>query len=257
MIKVLSKILTKVFGKAFILNFLKSIANLARVLSYYSHKIQFRYEWNTEPLPEWFDHFTDQHYLFRESKNPLWAERGIFNLLAMKQGATVLELCCGDGFNTYHCYSLRSNNIIAVDFDSTAIKHAIKYNQAKNIQFLLRDIRNEMPEGKFDNIIWDAAIEHFTSDEINMIMKSIKNRMNKEGILSGYTIQERQGGKGLVYHEYEFKSKEDLLRFFTPYFNNVKVFETIYPERHNLYFFASDNIIPFDERWERSASHKA
>jgi hypothetical protein len=59
------------------------------------------------------------------------------------------------------------------------------------------------------------------------------------GILGGYTIVERPNGKSLSHHEYEFKSKEDLARFFTPHFKHVTVFETIYPERHNLYFWAS------------------
>lgn len=39
------------------------------------------------------------------------------------------------------------------------------------------------------------------------------------------------------------------LRFLTPHFTNVRVFETIYPDRHNLYFWASDASIPFDADW--------
>ena len=35
-----------------------------------------------------------------------------------------------------------------------------------NIEFILGDIRNDIPEGPFDNVIWDAAIEHFTEEEI-------------------------------------------------------------------------------------------
>jgi hypothetical protein len=42
----------------------------------------------------------------------------------------------------------------------------------------------------------------------------------------------------------------DLKRFFTPHFKNVTVFETIFPERHNLYFWVSDGIIPFSDEWE-------
>lgn len=61
---------------------------------------------------------------------------------------------------------------------------------------------------------------------------------------------ERSEGKSLDQHEYEFKSMADLKRFFTPYFKNVIVFETIYPLRHNLYFWASDGIIPFSNNWE-------
>jgi len=108
-----------------------------------------------------------------------------------------------------------------------------------------------MPKGDYDNIVWDAAIEHFTPDEIISIMTNIKARLCKNnGILSGHTIVEKPDGtKSLSQHEYEFKNKADLERFITPYFKNVIVFETIHPTRHNLYFWASDSTIPFSNRW--------
>lgn len=77
----------------------------------------------------------------------------------------------------------------------------------------------------------------------------IKTRLEEDGILSGYTIVEKPGVKQHSEHEYEFKSKEDLLDFLTPHFRNAKVFETIYPSRHNLYFYASDGVLPFDLTW--------
>ncbi len=84
-------------------------------------------------------------------------------------------------------------------------------------------------------------------------MTEIKTVLDKNGILSGYTIVERKDGvKSLSQHEYEFKNMEDLKRFLTPYFKNVMVFETIYQERHNLYFYASDGDIPFSNDWKHS-----
>jgi SAM-dependent methyltransferase len=251
MLHSLSKLLTRIFGKSTILRPLKSISYASRKLASFAHKLQMRYEWNTLPQPEWFDHYLNQFYTFRTTQDPLWVERGTFGLLAIKQGANILELCCGDGYNTYHFYSIRAKKIISVDFDKYAIQQAKKYNQAKNLEFRLCDIRYEMPEGVFDNIIWDAAIEHFTEEEISGIMKNIKSRLTSDGILTGYTIVELPTGeKSLTHHEREFKSKEDLKSFFEPQFKNVKVFETIYPSRHNLYFYASDGILPFDKEWE-------
>ena len=167
----------------------------------------------------------------------------------------MLEIACGDGFNARNFYSLRSERVVACDFDRKAIKTAQEKNSAPNIEFLLADIRTEMPEGKFKNIIWDAAIEHFTPDEIAKILNSIKSRLTDDGILSGYTIVERSDGKkSLSHHEYEFKSKEDLLHFFQPHFRNVTVFETEYPERHNLYFWASDGLLPFGLGWSKAVT---
>ena len=71
--------------------------------------------------------------------------------------------------------------------------------------------------------------------------------MKTNGVLSGYTVKEPEhGGTHLHQHEYEFHDKEDLARFFEPYFKNVQIFETVYPTRTNLYFYATDATLPFD-----------
>ena len=213
--------------------------------------MQFFLQWQIGAShPEWFDHYLDLCYQWgKPFGNAFWVERGVFSMLAMKSGAKVLELCCGDGFNAKYFYSYKAGSICSCDFDSSAINHAHIYNATDKTQFVLADIRKNMPKGKFDNIIWDAAIEHFTPTEIEKIMFDIKDRLVSNGILSGYTIVERPEGKSLEQHEYEFKSKEDLLRFLTPHFKHAKVFETIYSDRHNLYFYASDGVLPFDDEW--------
>jgi 2-polyprenyl-3-methyl-5-hydroxy-6-metoxy-1,4-benzoquinol methylase len=217
-----------------------------------SHRRLLFAQWGLQPAPEWFDHNIDLYFKWSHTNNSLWVERGVVSSLALK-GGNVLELSCGDGFNAKNFYSYRSRSITACDFDESAIKTAKKKNNSKNVNFILADIRTDMPLGNYDNIIWDAAIEHFSPSEISMILNNVKNRLCKNGILSGYTIVENNSGvKQLHQHEYEFKDKADLKRFLTPYFKNVKVFETIFPDRHNLYFWASDGIIPFDMNWEKS-----
>lgn len=109
-----------------------------------------------------------------------------------------------------------------------------------------KDVREGLPAGPFDNIVWDAAIEYFTEAEIDKLLREMVSLLGSDGILSGYTLTEAADGKkGNALH-YEFKDKEDLRRFFTPHFKFVKVWETIYPTRHNLYFAASQSeIAPF------------
>jgi 2-polyprenyl-3-methyl-5-hydroxy-6-metoxy-1,4-benzoquinol methylase len=187
-----------------------------------------------------------------KTNNSLWLERGVYGSLALK-GGRLLELSCGDGFNAKHFYAHRSKEVVACDFDPTAIRTARRKNHAPNISYVLADIRTRMPAGQFANITWDAAIEHFTPEEIAAIMRNIKERLTGDGILSGYTLVESASGvKALHQHEHEFKDMRDLQRFLAPHFRNVRIFETIYPSRHNLYFWASDAAIPFSADWPHS-----
>ena len=218
-----------------------------------AHKRLMAVQWGMPPPPENFDHQIDQFYWWAVSRNPQWVERGVYGALALK-GGNLLELCCGDGFNARNFYSLKSKEVVACDFDRKIIRVAKRKNAAPNVSFHVADIRTQMPDGRYDNIVWDAAIEHFTETEIEDIMRNIKKRLAPDGILSGHTVVERADGqKQLSHHEYEFKNKEDLLRFFTPFFANVIVFETEYPGRHNLYFWASDSAIPFGHGWTHAS----
>jgi SAM-dependent methyltransferase len=215
-----------------------------------SHHRLFRAQWAISPNPEWFDHDLDRFWQWSSTGNSLWVERGAFSSIALKPNGRVLELACGDGFNTKHFYAHRAAEVIAVDFDVDAIKTARRKNAAGNITYLLADIRDGLPPGPFENICWDAAMEHFTEIEIAAIMSNIKSSLTKDGILTGYSIVERDDGhKHLEHHEYEFKSMQDLKRFLDPCFSNVLVFETIFPTRHNLYFYASDGPVPFTQHW--------
>lgn len=238
-------------------------ARLAEKWSKAAHRRLYFAQWNLPPTPEHFDHHIDMNYQWPATGNALWLERGVYGLLAIKRGGSVLELACGDGFNARFFYSYVVKNVVACDFDPSAIRTARTKNHAHNINFVLADIRTDMPEGRFDNVVWDAAIEHFTTDEIRKIMTDIKRRLTPTGVLSGYTLISRNDGqKHLQQHEYEFKDKEDLMSFFRPHFRNVTVFETVYPEkrnsrnevicpeRHNLYFWASDGIVPFHAGWK-------
>ena len=125
------------------------------------------------PNPEWYDHFCDQYYKWPKFGISFWLERGVTSLLVVKPNSNLLELCCGDGFNSRHFYINKAKKITALDFDETAIHHAKKYNHHPKISFVKADIRTDIPSELYDNVIWDAAIEHFTEIEIEQIMKKI------------------------------------------------------------------------------------
>lgn len=236
--------------------FYKKMAAISRSIASHEHKMLFFAEWCVDN-PENWDHYIDQYYIWGKTRSSHWLERGVFNNLALQmfEKPIILELCCGEGFNTKYFYSAVADRILALDFDKLAIREANKKNKTANIKYDVKDIRQGLPnniDGKhITNIIWDTAIEHFTETEIDSIMKELKEILGYEkGILSGHTITKRPEGKSLEQHEYEFENMQDLRSFFTPYFKNVTVFETIYKERHNLYFYASDGYLPFSNEWE-------
>ena len=217
-----------------------------RKFSALTHRFQFLVEWSVDN-PEYFDHNIDLYSSWHRSRESFPLERGVFSSFALSPNSNVLDLCCGDGFNSFYFYSLRAASVTAVDFDREAIRWAKRNYTAKNLIFNVGDIRTDIPDGPFDNIVWDAAVEHFTESEICSIMERIKTVLDPNGTLSGYTIIEpADGGKHLHQHEYEFHSKEDLSRFLSPHFKNVHIFETIFPTRTNLYFYATDGLLPFE-----------
>jgi SAM-dependent methyltransferase len=243
-------------GKAFLERLFSWDAERSARRASRAHKRLMDVQWYKGSNPEFFDHHLDLFYRWTETRSSFWVERGVFGGLALK-GGDVLELACGDGFNAKNFYSIRSRSVLACDFDPSAIATATRKNSAPNVTFLLADIRTEMPKGLFQNVVWDAAIEHFTPDEISAIMTDIKQRLTSDGVLSGYTLVERDDGQKHIHqHEYEFKGMSDLKRFLTPHFKSVRVFETIFPDRHNLYFWASDADVPFDSQWPHSLSRK-
>src|SRR5690349_19528060 len=109
--------------RKFLVSILKDFNFLVRKFSSLTHHAQYALQWGPEPRPEWFDHYLDQHWQWSAKNNSLWVERGVFSRLVMKPNAKLLEICCGDGFNTRHFYSTRASSITALDFDKDAIPH--------------------------------------------------------------------------------------------------------------------------------------
>jgi len=193
------KIVAKLLNLLHLLPVVKALNRFLRLLTAWGHRLQFTMEWVVaRHPPEWFDHFLDNSWKWHQSRNPLSWERGVFGSLAMQQGCRVLDLCCGGGFITYHFFSGRAASVVAVDFDPKAIAHARRNFKASNLVYRCADIRTDMPEGEFDNVSWDAAIEHFTETEIAQIIGNIKQRLTRNGVLSGYTIIEKATGNRIL-----------------------------------------------------------
>jgi SAM-dependent methyltransferase len=228
-------------------------AEITRILTRFAHSAKAFCDWSIAPVPEFTDHFINQYFLWPEHKRTFWLEGAVFCALAMKRGGRYLELCCGGGFYSDMFYASIAGEIVAVDFDPRAIEMARRQHARDNVQYEVCDIRNGLPAGPFDGVIWDGAIEHFSTSEIEGVMAEIKRKLASGGLLSGYTVAETAGGLQHPDHEQAFNGMSDLSMRLKPYFKNVLIFEsthtTITPMRHNLFFFAGDGALPFDASW--------
>jgi phospholipid N-methyltransferase len=216
-----------------------------RALTAFSHHFQYRVEGFLRPSAEWFDHEIDVHWQWVARQRSMFLERGVLNTLAMRPGAEILELCCGDGFNTHRFYAGRGSRILAVDYNPSALRHARRYHNRANIEYRKCDLRSEFPDGSFDNIIWDSAIHHFSKPEATAILTSANARLRPAGILSGYTVIEPHSE--YAFTRTPFSSPDELADLLGGVFTHVAVRETPDALRRNLYFFASDTreALPF------------
>lgn len=231
----------------------RSITNTLKKLTSFAYRLLFWVEWSIDE-PEYFEHEIDYYYLAEHRNSPHWLERGVYNMLALNmfESPRVIELCCGDGFNSYYFYSALAEHIYACDYCKSAIKQAKKKYRRYNVQYDVCDITSEFHEKinanarNVTNVIWDTAILYFSHEEVNAILKKVKGILaQNQGVLSGHTVVDELMDENFYQHKIRITSKEELRDILKPHFRNVYVWETIYKERHNLYFFASEGDIPF------------
>jgi len=232
----------------------KAMNRALRRLAAWGHRFQHFYEWRLMARPpEWFDHYIDLHWKWHVTRNATSWERGIFGLLAMRQGCRVLDLCCGTGFFAYYFYAGRAGSVVAMDYSAAAIAQAKRNFAAPNIEYRQGDIRTDLPGGPFDNAVLNAALEYFTPQEAEDLLDSIKARLVPGGILSGNSIVASRSGVAHLDQKQEFFSREDLAALLKRHFANVAVLTTTFIDpgmnRTNLYFFASDGPVPLAGNW--------
>jgi ubiquinone/menaquinone biosynthesis C-methylase UbiE len=231
-----------------------TLAAASRALANFSHMIKSECDWGPPPMPEFQDQFVNQYFNLPKYRRTFWLEGAVFCGLGIEPGKRILELCCGTGWYTDLFYSPFASEIVAVDFDPRAIETAQRFHQRSNIKYQVMDIREAFPDGPFASVIWDGAIEHFTMEEIDSIMQRMQAVMTPGARLVGYTVAESANAPQLPTHETHFQGIEHLGGVLKRYFKSVRVFErlhsTISPPRHNLFFYASDGPLPFDQEWQ-------
>jgi SAM-dependent methyltransferase len=201
---------------------------------------RFQMEWGSLPMPEWFDHEYDLAFFPRWRKSHFF-ERGVYLQEILRKNDVVLDLCCGDGSVTALFIAPEVLRVVGVDFDPHAIAAAKgKFAGYSNVSFQVEDIRSlKVAKSEFDVVTWDAAIEHFTQEEMNAIFASIRSVMKPGGLLAGSTVA-KQAHVQHHDHEFEFDTPTELQTFLGGHFKNVTVWERVHEDRTSYYFRCDD-----------------
>ena len=236
---------------------LRAANQVGRRLLSFTHLLQFRVEGFLRPNAPWFDHQLDVYWQWPARLRSSFLERGVLNSLAIKDGARVLELCSGDGFNTTRFYSSRVASVIGLDADADAIAYANRLNAAPNVQFVLGDVMSDMPPGPFENIIWDSALDFFSEHDIGHILIEARNRLAPTGVLSGQVDQEE--GIDYSFTKTQLPTAERLAEILSATFPHVLVRQTKDGARINYYFFCSqdEGALPFAELNNEVVVHRS
>jgi SAM-dependent methyltransferase len=216
----------------------RRVNGVLRATSARSHQFQYKVEGFLKPSAEWFDHEIDVHWQWVARQRSMFLERGVLNTLAIRSGAQVLELCCGDGFNAHRFYAERAERVLAVDHDPAALAHARRFHARPNVEYRSCDVLQDLPEGSFDNIIWDSAMHHFSLSEVAVILASAHRSLTPDGVLSGYTLIDPE--EDYAFARLRFENADALADVLAGEFAHVAVLETAEALRRNVYFFASD-----------------
>ena len=205
------------------------------------YQSKFRLEWEFGKIPpHFFDHRIGISQLAFGKKiyGPYAYYRGFFASQVIHDGDILLDIGCGDGFFTKRFFSVKCIHVDGVDIEPSAIQFALKKNSAENIRYHLLDaVVEDFPESKYNVIVWDGAIGHFSPDTLEAMLQKIVNALSQDGIFVG---SESLGDEGSD-HLMRFNSLDDFGRLFLKYFRFVEVYSNSYKlndefTRHEAYW---------------------
>lgn len=184
---------------------------------------QFRRDWQlSDEEPHFFSHRIG---LFKlafgdEAIGPYAYSRGFYSAEVVREGDRLLDIGCGDGFFTKGFLSVRCSKVDAVDVEPSAIHVARKNNSAPNITYYLLDaVKEPFPSAKYDVIVWDGALGHFSPETTHIMLDKIVSHLAPDGIFVG---SESLGHEGTDHLQF-FESLEVLREIFSRHFQHVEL----------------------------------
>lgn len=180
---------------------------------------------------------------FRAEENPIFQRHraAYLHALELVDGATVLEVGCGDGYGS-HILSGKAKHLTAVDRSTEIIRIAPEEYGASNIEFKVMEVPPlTFPAGSFEVAVAFQFIEHLA--EPASFLHEIRNVLTDGGTLLLTTPNKAETIVENPYHLREFTADE-LLALVSSVFDDVCVMGVFGSERFHEYWKAN-------KRWAR------
>jgi SAM-dependent methyltransferase len=215
------KKLIKSIARPLILFFGEICTRISRLTGDWAASSLFFAQWRLA-TPEWFDGRLSQlspgkwgndlHHIVYSNV-----------LEVIPLGGRVLDICSGDAFIPYHIYSRRADQIVCVDYDPNAARHAIRYHSKPGIQYQHRSIFDfQWEDGWFDVVVIRGAIEHFTQQQQQEIFKLAKRFLKPGGYFCGDTPANAAANDRLLdSHEYEWRDEAQMREELSHVFSDI------------------------------------
>ena len=189
----------------------------------------FRRLWNPNVVRPHFTYHRLSWFFFgfgRRRMHPYQLIRAFYAAEALRPDDIVLDIGSGDGFFTNHFLSAQSAEVDAIDIDPMAVAEAKRHNARRNIAYHLRDaVRDPFPRTKYDVIVWNGAIGHFSAADTAVLIDKIAGALSAEGIFVGSESLGREGYD----HLQRFETTAAMAKLFQPRFANVWIKSLRYP----------------------------
>jgi SAM-dependent methyltransferase len=174
---------------------------LTALRAHYASRLRREWLWTDAP-PHFFDHRLGAFELaFGSAKSGAYPwSRAFCAAEVIRDGDTLLDIGCGDGFFTARFFAPRCRAVDGVDVDPDAIASARRENAASKVEYHLTDVVSQpFPQDSYDVIVWDGALGHFSAAASQTVLAKIAQALAPDGIFCG---SESLGSEGIDHQQF-------------------------------------------------------
>lgn len=177
--------------------------------------------------------FYNMNYNFFDIYQKSHYKRYEFVTTIVNENDIVGDMACGSGYGTM-MISKKCKQIKGYDIDMTTIDEVKKrYKKENNIEFEVKNLLYIEDLNFYDKIISFETIEHFTPEEINIVLKKMHNALKINGKLIFSTpYNQEKSPISMRYHKTFYITEDVIKKFMTGLFEVENFYYQDYNTHH-------------------------